>query len=168
MRSRAHRALLSLSPIAAIVLGCGTSTPRDGQGSHATGADPSRPGETSDGGAPSGPVAGSSIDHILSTGQSNSVGFAATPPLSMQPSAGNLMFDRGVMTAADCDENGCKRYEKPTGFSGLVEGDTYFSTPVETMSSGMANEITRLRNAAGEPESRVLVSLHGRSGNTYW
>jgi hypothetical protein len=172
MRYSARLLLVSLPFAVAAAVGCSTSTPRDGQASPTNPPDPTAPGEvTSDAGTTPkvGPLeAGTVIDHILSTGQSNSIGFAAQPPLSLEPSPGNLMFDHGVMTAADCDENGCKRYEKPSGFSDLVEGDTYYADRVETMSSGMASEIGRLRSAAGEPASRLLVSVHGRSGNTYW
>ena len=44
-----------------------------------------------------GPV----LHHILSTGQSNSVGFAAKPPLTKDQPFTNLMFDVGVMSVAE-------------------------------------------------------------------
>jgi hypothetical protein len=112
------------------------------------------------------------VNHILSTGQSNAVANDGKPVLSTTQPYDNLMFDSGVMTGGSCDTNGCSRYQKPTSLVPLVEGDTFFS-PIETMSSGLANEATRLArasSAAGSPIARhdVLVSLHGRSGNGYW
>ena len=130
------------------------SPPSDGAGTPPTGTDALPPGVA--------------LEHIVSTGQSNAVGFGAKPPLSSQQSFGNLMFDRGVMTVRDCDADGCKSYEKPAGFAPLVEGDTYYADAVETMSAGMANEIARLRQGKVDGLRPLLVSVHGRSGNTYW
>lgn len=111
------------------------------------------------------------INHVLSTGQSNSVGNEAMPPLTTEQPYTNLMFDVGVMPGTNCDGNGCKEYGKPTTFAPLVEGDEFFDYAVETMSGGMANQISRLateRYLQGKyPSHDVLVSLHGRSGNTY-
>jgi hypothetical protein len=166
--------LLSLSAAVTVAVGCGSSTPDADPASHTNGTVP--PGAESGGSdgapAPDAPPAvippGSAIDHILSTGQSNAVGFNAKPALSLEQSFGNLMFDRGVMTSAACDSEGCKQYDKPTKLVGLVEGDTYLTDKVETMSTGMANEITKLAGGTGQGTPRVLVSNHGRSGNTYW
>jgi len=74
------------------------------------------------------------------------------------------MFDVGVMTATSCDGNGCTTYQKPSSFLPLVEGDSFWY-PVETMSSGLANEAAKLGLAKNHA---ILVSLHGRSGNSYW
>jgi hypothetical protein len=128
------------------------------------------------------------INHILETGQSNSVSNGGTPgttiPINTVPYTTaqpytNLMFDTGVMTSSNCDGNGCPavNYVAPTGFVPLVEQDAFFSSPkVETASSAMANEVSSLALGtfmfnvkAGYPKKHdVLVSLHGRSGNTYW
>ena len=43
------------------------------------------------------------INHILLTGQSNSVANSAKPILSTTQPYDNVMFDVGVMTAATCD-----------------------------------------------------------------
>ncbi len=108
---------------------------------------------------------GGAIFHVLSTGQSNSVGYNAKPPLSRTQPHANLMFDVGVMTAAACEAKGCKTYAKPTAFVPLVEGDVYDSDPVETMSSGLANHVTDL--VGGEGKHDLLVSVHGKSGYVY-
>jgi hypothetical protein len=113
------------------------------------------------------------INHVLSTGQSNAVANDGRPVLSTTQPYANLMFDTGVMTGAGCDTNGCTRYDQPTKLVPLVEGDRFFY-PVETMSSGLANlvsELARQKNetllhVTGEPHT-MLVSLHGRSGNSY-
>lgn len=110
------------------------------------------------------PLDGPTVNHVLSTGQSNAIGFAATDVLSTEQPFGNLMFDTGVIPASDCDADGCRSYEAPTDLVPLVEGDRYLDEPVETMSSGLANEIAR---RAGDARHDVLVSVHGRSGNTY-
>ena len=84
------------------------------------------------------------------------------------------MFDTGVMTGTSCDGDGCTGYQKPTSFMPLVEGDNFFSYGVETMSSGLANEVTKIAKErlvatmGGATSHDVLVSLHGRSGNGYW
>lgn len=116
-----------------------------------------------DGKAP--PLTGPTINHVLSTGQSNSIGFAARQVLSTEQPFENVMFDTGVITASDCDDDGCRSYEEPRSFVPLVEGDHYFTEAVETMSSGLANEIGLL-SKDGERHD-VLVTVHGRSGNVY-
>ena len=108
---------------------------------------------------------GPTIHHVLSTGQSNSIGFAAHEVLSTEQPYDNLMFDTGVITASSCDDDGCREYETPRRFVPLVEGDHYFAEPVETMSSSLANGIGRVVRE-GERHD-VLVSVHGRSGNVY-
>jgi hypothetical protein len=166
--------LLSVWPLVSIGAGCDGS-PDPESPSVATEKKPGAKGGPDAGEAPGQPgtaavlPAGVAIEHILSTGQSNAVGLAAKPPLSTSKQFGNVMFDRGVMTARDCGKEGCTRYEKPSAFAALAEGDTYYDEPVETMSSGMADEISRLRAPAGGGTSTpILVSVHGRSGNTYW
>ncbi len=127
------------------------------------------------------------INHVLTTGQSNSIASGARPPLTTTQPYSNRMFNVGVMTgcgrpsvacaAGGCNGSGCTDYQTPTSFVPLVEGDTFFGGAyvVETTSSGLANEITRIARAkylVGQPPSKsshdVLVSLHGRSGLTYW
>ncbi len=105
------------------------------------------------------------LNHILSTGQSNSVGFAAHDILSREQPFGNVMFDTGTIPATRCDGDGCREYQSPTALVPLVEGDRYFDEPVETMSAGLANEIGLL--ARSRDPHPVLVTVHGRSGNTY-
>ncbi len=108
------------------------------------------------------------INHILSTGQSNSVSNGGTPVLSSTQPYTNVMFDTGIMTGGSCgDGQGCKAYQTPASFVPLVEGDSFFNFPVETMSAGLANQIGLFASTAATKHD-VLVSLHGRSGNTYW
>lgn len=115
--------------------------------------------------SPVRPLDGPTIHHVLSTGQSNSIGFAATNVLSTKQPFQNLMFDTGVISASNCDDDGCHAYDTPSSFVPLVEGDRYFTDAVETMSSGLANEIGRLTETSERHD--VLVSVHGRSGNVY-
>jgi hypothetical protein len=70
------------------------------------------------------------------------------------------------MTSGTCEREGCRVYQKPTGFAPLVEGDTFWY-PVETMSAGMANQAAKLAKSAGKDHD-LLVSLAGRNGLTYW
>lgn len=113
------------------------------------------------------------INHVLSTGQSNAVANGGTPVLDTTQPYNDIMFSSGVIPATGCgDGQGCTGYEKPTSFVPLVEGDTFFY-PVQTMSSPMANTITALARVTYAPKTMdpdhvVLVTLHGRSGNTYW
>lgn len=103
------------------------------------------------------------INHIGITGQSNSVALSAGPITLTQP-YNNLSFNSGVMPMQDCDGAGCKSYSNPSSFIPLVEGDAFFyGSYAETLSSGFANEVSKLHSA-----HTSLVSIHGRSGNTYW
>lgn len=103
------------------------------------------------------------VNHIQITGQSNSTA-NSTVPISLTQPYNNLSFNVGVMPAYTCSGEGCKDYEIPTSFIPLVEGDTFFTGGrVETASAGFANEASKLI-----PGHTSLVSLHGRSGNTYW
>jgi hypothetical protein len=133
------------------------------------------PGNGNDPETPAVPYVDFSVNHVLVTGQSNSVSNSGVPVLSTTQPYANLMFDTGVMPMNQCDGNGCGAFEPPTSFVPLVEGDRFFDYPVETASAGIANEITFLAKeryqgvvAALPKDHSVLVSLHGRSGNTYW
>lgn len=106
------------------------------------------------------------ISHVLETGQSNSVSNAGGTILSTTQPYANVMFNTGVMTSAACDGDGCRTYVTPSSFSPLVEGDTFFNFPVETILSGLANQVTFQARAAGG-DHVILPSLHGRSGNAY-
>ncbi len=115
------------------------------------------------------------INHVISTGQSNSVANAGTPVLTTTQPYANLMFNVGVMTGGTCDGQGCKTYQTPTSLVPLVEGDKFLSFVTETMSSGLGNQVTKIARSVylvGQPVGRtshdVMVSLHGRSGRTYW
>ena len=129
------------------------------------GTDPSADGGPDLG--PAVPYMPFDVNHVLSTGQSNSVANDGNPALSTTQTLGNLMFDVGVMTAQDCDGDGCRVNETPRAFTALVEGDMFFGYPVETMSSGLANQTATFAKARGLSHT-MLVSLHGRSGNSYW
>ena len=108
------------------------------------------------------------INHVVSTGQSNSVAHEGRPLISTAQPFDNLMFDVGVMTSGVCEAQGCRTYQTPTGFVPLTEGDTFWY-PVETMSSGLANQAAMLaRTKHGKPTHDLLVSLAGRNGLTYW
>jgi hypothetical protein len=121
---------------------------------------------------PPPPASFADINHILSTGQSNSVFNGGVPVLTKTQPYANVSFNVGVIPGTQCDGDGCKSYQVPNGFVPLVEGDS-FMYAVETMSSGMANQITRGARIllAGQPlpqnDHVVLVSIHGRSGRTY-
>ena len=141
--------------------------------------EPGDPGETegsgstgSETGAPPGitpvPYEHYDVNHVLSTGQSNSVAHEGRPVLSTTQPFANLMFDVGVMTSGDCEAQGCRTYQKPAAFVPLVEGDTFWY-PVETMSAGMANLTSKIATERlGKPSHDMLVSLAGRNGLTYW
>jgi hypothetical protein len=112
------------------------------------------------------------VNHILSTGQSNSVGNGGGLLTTSQP-YNNISFDTGVMTSGTCDGDGCKTYQTPSSFVPLKEGDRFTNFATETMSSGLGNEATLLARSVYFPANpvvtdfRTLVSLHGRSGNKY-
>lgn len=133
-----------------------TDTGGDGGGSDATVEEPARPYVAFD------------VNHVISTGQSNSVAHEGRPILSTTQPYANLMFDVGVMTTGTCEQQGCRSYQKPSSFVPLVEGDTFWY-PVETMSSGLANQAAKLaRERFAKPNHDLLVSLAGRNGLTYW
>jgi hypothetical protein len=96
------------------------------------------------------------VNHVLSTGQSLSVGICGTSSLTKTQPYRNLMLEPGVMRGG----------VRSTHFLPLVEGDLLAGTavPVETMSSAFADLVSRL---AGEPRHDLLVSVHGVSGTAY-
>lgn len=109
------------------------------------------------------------VNHILSTGQSNSVANGGDPVLTTEQPYGNLMFDTGVMPVTSCDGDGCWAYQQPSSFVPLTEGDAFFDYAVETASSGIANQASLIAMSTFKLQKHnVLVSLAGRSGNTYW
>ena len=116
------------------------------------------------------------INHVIATGQSNSVANGGTPVISTTQPFTNVMFDTSLMSMSSCDGDGCTRHNTPSSFVPLVEGAKFFGYRVETASAGTANEITHLAierfrfgTQAGYPMKHdVLVSVDGRSGNTYW
>jgi len=141
---------------------------------------------------PPGPLSPAYVDyeinHILAAGQSNAVASGARPQNTLPAGTtftnaqpyGNLMFDTGVMTSRNCNGSGCPNanYVAPLAFAPLIENDAFFGggDRVETASSAMANAASYLalnlfefNVRPGYPAKHdVLVSLHGRSGNTYW
>lgn len=128
-----------------------------------------------DAGTRAAPYVDFAINHVLVTGQSNAVANSGTPVLSKAQPYANIMFDTGVMPMKGCDGAGCRTFEAPSSFVPLVEGDAFFGYGVETSAAGIANEIAHLARTQylgvvhGLPRDHsVLVSLHGRSGNTYW
>ena len=150
-----------------------TDGPTSGEGSTTDGGDAATgPGDLS----PS--YVDYAVNHVLSTGQSNSVGVGGTPPLTISPgSYSNLMFDNGPMSMTGCNADGntgCSGYQAPTTFVPIQEGDVYYES-CETPSTTIANGISKIAletfhfgAKAGTPSKHdVLVSAHGRSGNTY-
>jgi hypothetical protein len=113
--------------------------------------------------APSGGLAPDFVffdsNHVLSTGQSLSVGSAGAPALSIAQPYGNAMFSVGVLAGGT----------GLTSFAPLVEGS------VETMSSGLANFVSKMaveelllgRPAGPERSHDILVSVHGVGGTAY-
>jgi hypothetical protein len=105
------------------------------------------------------------INHILSTGQSLSVGAAGTPPLSTTQPYQNLMFSTGVISAAT----------GLTAFAPLIEGTSAApNAGVETMSAGLVNLVTKIARETllvGQPQGKtshdILLSGHGVGGTPY-
>jgi hypothetical protein len=98
------------------------------------------------------------VNHLLCTGQSLSVGSGGAPPLSTTQPYSNKMFNTGVLAGGT----------NLTSFVPLVEAS------VETMSSGLANQVTKLASevvlpALPPPENThaLLVSCHGVGGQPY-
>lgn len=106
------------------------------------------------------------INHILSTGQSLSVGSQGTPPLSTAQPYDNLMFSSGAIPG------GTSLTALVPLFEGRVDGGTNFDR--ETMSSGLANLVTKMAREellVGQPPGKtshdLLVSVHGVGGTPY-
>jgi hypothetical protein len=103
------------------------------------------------------------INHVLTTGQSLSVGWVGHPPLSRRQPYANLMFSNGVIPGG----------KGLSAFAPLIEGtvDGGTSPDVETMSSGFANLVARMARDYSTPQAQVrhdlLVSAHGVSGTPY-
>jgi len=181
--------LVDLAAIVLVVAACGSDEGEDGAPAGGNAApvpatnDPNRPRDDAGsssvppdtGSAPEGEAAETpipyvpfDINHVLSTGQSNSVAHEGRPVLTTAQPYGNLMFNVGVMTSGVCEREGCRTYEQPTGFSPLTEGDTFWY-PVETASSGLANEAAKLAKEKYQKAPHdILISLAGRNGLTYW
>lgn len=138
----------------------GSPSGEDGQ-SQQTGD--SMPGNEA--GGDSGPTHGLSptfvhrdINHVLSTGQSLSVGSSGVPPLSTTQPYANTMFSRGLQPGGTM----------LTDFAPLVEAT------VETMSAGMSSLITKMareelliNQPADKKSHDMLFSLHGIGGTAY-
>lgn len=115
------------------------------------------------------------VNHIILTGQSNSVANGGSPYLTTTQPDSNVMFDTGVMPVDNCTNEGCTTYQTPSSFIPLVEGDHFFNYQVETPASGIGNGISYIAaqrygfGGAGAPaKSAMLLSVNGRSGNTLW
>jgi hypothetical protein len=103
------------------------------------------------------------VNHILSTGQSLGEGYKGGPVLTTTQPYANLMFNTGV------DASGTNL----TSLVPLVEG-TPTHTQVETMSSSLANLVTKLAREEvfvdappGQRSHDLLVSVHAYSGYGY-
>lgn len=197
MRNRRLAALLPIALGVTTAAACGSSDEGRGGAGPASAppgsgtASPATPGTPGSGGAGAGaggggagagaggtgngeppetpiPYVAFDVNHVVSTGQSNSVSHGGIPVLTTTQPFTNLSFDVGVMTSGDCEREGCRAYQKPSSFIPLTEGDTFWY-PVETMSSGLANEGTQLaKEKYGKASHDILVSLAGRNGLTYW
>ncbi len=139
-----------------------STPPADGSDSAPPASDPPPPLP------PPEPYVAFDVNHVISTGQSNSVAHEGRPVISLTQPFSNLMFDVGVMTSGVCEHDGCREYQQPSSFIPLTEGDSFWY-PVETMSSGLGNEGSMLATTKyGKPKHDILVSLAGRNGLTYW
>lgn len=104
------------------------------------------------------PVTKHDINQILSTGQSLSIGLDGGRAISLTQPYGNLMLKTGVIAGGN----------PPAQLVPLIEGKgTNPSHPdQETMSSGLANQITKWALDSGQ-EHTVLMSVHGVSHYVY-
>jgi len=98
------------------------------------------------------------LNHVLSTGQSLSVGAVGSPPLSTTQPYANVMFAQGVIPGG-------------TALTTLVP---LVEKTVETMSSGLANDVTKsarevlfLGMAPPRNDHVILISGHGIGGTAY-
>lgn len=94
----------------------------------------------------SAPASTPTLNHVLSTGQSLSIGFGSAALSTSQPFS-NVMFSDGVQATANFDDP----------LVPLVEADD------ETMSSGLANLASSLAPSAHP----ILVSVHGVASTPY-
>jgi hypothetical protein len=105
------------------------------------------------------------INHVLGTGQSLSIGYAGTPPLSTKQPYANVMFSSGVLAGG----------EPPPNLVPLVEGNPREAAAgVETMSSGFANSVAKwareqmlVHQPVGQTSHDLLVSVDGVAGYAY-
>jgi hypothetical protein len=156
--------------------GASTDAPPSGSDTPSHNPDDTNKPPTGDVGPLATSYADYAINHVISTGQSNSVANGGDPVLDWDQPYTNLMFDSSLMTMRDCNGDGCYGYQTPSAFVPLTEGASFFDYPVETASSGIANQVSRMAieqyqfgKKTGYPTKHdVLVSVVGRSGNTYW
>lgn len=119
------------------------------------------------------------VNHILVTGQSNSIASGGDPALTVgdgcQPFS-NVMFNTGVITTIPAAGNNVQPQGELTSLQPLCEGDRFFNgytLGVETVCSSMANAITMLsrddyfKGNAQLASHDLLASLHGGSGVIY-
>ena len=99
------------------------------------------------------------VNHVLGTGQSLALGSSGSPQLSNSQPYANTMFITGAVT----------------GGTGLTAFAPLEERGVESMSSSLANLVTKLARSAvliGEPPSTsshdLLVSVHALDGRAYW
>lgn len=119
------------------------------------------------------------VNHILVTGQSNSIASGGDPALTVgdgcQPFS-NVMFNTGVITTIPAANNNVQPQGPLTSLQPLCEGDRFFNgytLGVETVCSSMANTVTQLsrddyfKGNAQLASHDLLASLHGGSGVIY-
>lgn len=113
---------------------------------------------SSSGGAAGTPVTKHDVNQILSTGQSLSIGLDGGRAISLSQPYKNLMFQTGVIAGGN----------PPPTLVPLIEGKGMNPAhpDQETMSSGLANMISKLAADEGE-EHDVLISVHGVSHYVY-
>ena len=142
-----------------------TGQSSSGGGPNGTGPNGDNPGGGSSGssggnGAPDGgdpgtpavPYVDFAVNHVLVTGQSNSVANSGTPVLSTTQPYSNVMFNTGVMPMTQCDGVGCRAFDPPSSFVPLVEGDNFFGYGVETSGADLVG--TR-----GDPDDAQRAGL---------
>ena len=91
------------------------------------------------------------INHVLSTGQSLSVGAQGAPPLSTTQPLKNVMFKAGAIAGS-------------TNLDTLVP---LVEANVETMSSSLANLSAQIASEEFKVNHDLLVSVHGVGGFSY-
>ena len=178
-RGRLFAALMLAGPVAGVAASCGDEkaalpalSGNDESNDASVGQDAATP--LADGGQDGGPpntklsptFVHRDVNHVLSTGQSLSVGATGTPPISTSQPFANLMFANGAIPGAT----------NLTAFAPLIEGRVADGTnpDVETMSAGLANLVTKMARdelLVGQPADKtshdLLVSVHGIGGTAY-